>query len=208
MHFTSLITSATLCLAGLQGAFAAPFEERSFIYNVLATFDDLTNPTPLTSTTEINQYKKLDYSGFVLGTLGAAGITAAGIVPQSSPNVALFAANTMVLYGTPTLSTSGTSSKAFDLNSFYFGCVVASEETAASLPAACTINIKGYNLSGKQVQSQSFSFQPNGLVQSQMVKAKVNNWKALSRVEFAIQGTVASTTLAALFDNFNYVVAG
>lgn len=159
----------------------------------------------MTSLTEINVYDDLDYDGFVLITLGVGGIVAAGITAKSGSNVAAFAANTALLYGNPTLKTTGTSTKSFDLDYFYFGCVLATEETALSTPTACTVDIAGYDSKGKKAKSQSFHFKPTGAVKSNMVQAKVTGWTQLSKVTFS---NAANLTEATLLDNFSYTVRG
>lgn len=93
----------------------------------------------------------------------------------------------------------------FDFKSFYFGCVVSTQETLASLPLSCSIDIKGYR-NGKQVASQNARFQkPLLQLTADMTKVELNNdFCNVDRVTFDTNGLIESVLLAALMDNFEY----
>lgn len=83
------------------------------------------------------------------------GTGAAGVKPQSAPNVVSFDAIAAATEGEPSIFSDFDDSNAesFTLKSFYFGCIITNAETLASVPVDCTINITGYR-NGEQVASQ------------------------------------------------------
>lgn len=66
------------------------------------------------------------------------------MIPHTAENVAAFSANTALLDGTPMISANYEESTIdhFNAHSWYYGCVVATEETAASSPVSCNITVR------------------------------------------------------------------
>lgn len=93
----------------------------------------------------------------------------------------------------------------FDFRSFYFGCVVSTQETLASLPLSCSVQIKGWR-NGKQVASQTADFRkPLLQLTANMAKVELNgDFCNVDRVTFDTQGLIPQVLLAVLMDNFEY----
>lgn len=132
-----------------------------------ANFDDLLqipgsvlNPIPV-------PYKGLFFQGATYATVISTGLLPA-IPPHSGKNYAAVGVASETLGGTAMLTTNYPSSNttSFQLQSFYFGCVLQALNGATAAPAACNINISGYKGSdntvsaSQQVCSQSYSYNP------------------------------------------------
>jgi hypothetical protein len=94
----------------------------------------------------------------------------------------------------------------FNFKSFYFGCVVSTQETLASLPLFCSIKITGYR-NGKQVASQKADFRkPLLQLTANMAKVELNDgFCDVDRVTFdTTGGLIPQVLLAVLMDNFEY----
>ncbi|KAI5362756.1 hypothetical protein Slin14017_G064370 [Septoria linicola] len=185
----------------------------------LANFDDLTGipgsivndiPTP---------YKGLDYVGIGFTTVISTGT---GLQPGISPHSGLnYAAINLLTQqqGTPTLTTyyPGSNIDSFDLESFYFGCVVQLATGAAAVPTACNVQITGYKGSdnsvsnAKQVCSQQFQYNPTTAIATveQAFSGPVS--KNCKNLDFAIVtfslegGSAALQSLGALvLDDIKY----
>ena len=91
----------------------------------------------------------------------------------------------------------------FTLGSFFYGCVLGSEESVASTPMSCTIILTDFSSSGRQVARQKFAFLANGLEQ-QMIEVHPVGFTQVQYVTFVIQDLNA--TLAALIDSVSYTV--
>lgn len=72
----------------------------------------------------------------------------------------------------------------FDLISFFFGCALGTEETAASAAQACNVTITGTKPDGTKVPSQIFAFNPPG-TSAQMVEAQPWGYTGLQSVVFS-----------------------
>ena len=67
-----------------------------------------------------------------------------GVAAQSKPNVAVqYILGGNSLGNTATLKPASSKTKYFSLQSFYFGCVPSSQETAAGAAIACTLTLTG-----------------------------------------------------------------
>lgn len=93
----------------------------------------------------------------------------------------------------------------FNFKSFYYGCVVSTQETLASVPLSCSVKINGYR-NGKQVASQQADFQkPLLQLTADMTKVELNNdFCDVDRVTFDTDGLLSEVLLAVLMDNFEY----
>ena len=100
-----------------------------------ATFDDLIPIVGAVAVQEIGPYDGLDYIGIDLVSPGVNGVVAAGVVPNTSPNVGVYGEATQnILEDGPFITTdyTGTVSLAFDFHEFYFGCEEGTLETVRS----------------------------------------------------------------------------
>lgn len=123
---------------------------------------------------------------------------------QSSPNVALLYVASGGLTETGTLETTG-NTLYFALQSFYFGCVLSTEESLASAPTTCSITVTG-SRSGKTVAGpESFTFTPDNALLADMEKVSFNGaWAAVDQVTITNTGALA-TAQGVLFDNVKYI---
>lgn len=91
---------------------------------------------------------------------------------------------------------------------FYYGCVAASGNGAASVPVSCTVTATGYNSKGQKVTSQQFNYKPNGAVVAQMTEGFFNQgWTGLQvrTLEYTVSNNL---TTAVLIDNMVATVYG
>lgn len=97
--------------------------------------------------------------------------------------------------GTPMITTNfpGSTTKNFDLDSFYVGCIVGLENDAEDLNVGCTVSIAGYTgddntVSGSQlVCTDSVTYNPTSMLGVQQMAFHAVNpaCKNLSFVQFA-----------------------
>lgn len=159
------------------------------------------------SVVPIGVYQGLNYQAFFVGTQRVPGTgIVIGVVPASSPNTAAYGIYGDILAGSvPTISTSGTSTKSFQLSQFRFDCVVNTAESAANVATPCTVTAVGYNSAGKQVYTQSFDFNP-GTLKLNVPMATANlakTWTGLSKVTFSTSNGAGVAT-GTLIDNVVY----
>ena len=130
-----------------------------------------------------------------------------GLIPNSPPNCAAFAPGdtATTLQGTPEMSAvyDDSTISNFTLGSFFYGCVLGSEESLAADPMSCTITLTGFNSRGKQIAQQNFPFVVDGLEQ-QMIEAHPVGFTQVQYITFIIQAP--NSTLAALIDSVSYTV--
>lgn len=105
----------------------------------------------------------------------------------------------------PRLSTTGMTTKFFDLQKFNFGCAVNTAETAAGVATPCTITAVGYDTTGKQVYTQSFNFNPGTLtLRTQMASASLaKTWTGLNSVTLSTSNSAGVLT-GTLINNVQY----
>jgi hypothetical protein len=117
-------------------------------------------------------YKNLYYQGISFATTVLAGVTPE-IVPHSGTKFAAIGLPDM-LRGTSMLTTNYPSSniESFQLESFYYGCVIQVLNGDTAVPTVCTINVTGYKGSdntvadSQQVCSQTYSYNPTTMLRS------------------------------------------
>lgn len=149
----------------------------------------------------IGTYDGLEWANFNVIDIGS-GIT--GIKAQSSPNVATQYVLSSGLSPTASLQTTG-NTQYFALNSFYFGCVLSSQETLAGLPTSCSLTVTGKR-SGKTVATQDISFTPQNLVTSNMQKQTFSGkWLAVDEVVFE-QTELLSAAISVLYDDVDFTL--
>jgi hypothetical protein len=121
--------------------------------------------------------------------------------------------------GTPMLTTNYKDSiiKRFDLESFYFGCSLNTENGIVGAPTACNINISGYQGSdnsvsnAKQVCSQQFQYNPTTTTGQQQQAFSGRVASCFKDMQFAIVTytlpggmAAANTLLGLLLDDIKY----
>ena len=75
-----------------------------------------------------------------------------GVVPNSPPNCASIGpGSTATLQGTAEMSADYDDSTIsnFTLGSFFYGCILGTEESETSTPTSCTLTLIGFSSSGK-----------------------------------------------------------
>ena len=156
----------------------------------------------------INKYLDIFWKGMSLvETTDSTVQDQPGVVPNSPPNCAAFTFDdtATILQGTPEMTAVYDDSTVsnFTLGSFYYGCVLASEETEAGDPMDCTLTLSGFNAGGKLVAKQDFKFVADGLEQ-QMIEASPVGFVQVQFITFVIGAPNA--TLAGLIDSVNYTI--
>ena len=148
----------------------------------------------------VGNYNGLNWSSFLLVTPTPNGLV---IKPQpSNPNLAGYGLYDQILAGGNKL-TPLKSGATFDLQSFYFACVLTTAETAISTPQTCTVTATGYSGS-KVVGTQKFNFKPTGALTTKMQFEKVGLWgEGLTQVKFS---TANNALIATLFDDVQYTL--
>ena len=164
--------------------------------------------TPLVAVGPINEYLDIFWKGMSLvETTSSSTKNLPGLVPNSPENCAAFGPGDVatILQGTPEMTAvyEDSTISNFTLGSFFWGCVLGSEESVASDPMSCTITLTGFSSAGKQIARQSFSFMADGLEQ-QMIEAKPVGFTQVQYITFNIQAP--NTTLATLIDSVVYTL--
>lgn len=145
-----------------------------------------------------------------------------GIPCHTAPTCTAFSLNTQVLTGVlgggqdpisigPAYITAAyqySPISYFDPYAFYYGCVVADGNGAASLPTSCNITATGQSASGKTVYSQVFQYTASGAVLQPMSLGFFNQgWFGL-RIQTLYMTVSNNATTGAIFDNFVATVYG
>ncbi|CAA9960411.1 hypothetical protein PTMSG1_03813 [Pyrenophora teres f. maculata] len=194
-------------------------------YRQLACFDSLTGPP--VALTQIGQYLDLFFQGiYLVPTLDLP--IQPGVKPNTPSNMAGYnLINLATLNGPPTITTQNAAGNVdfFDLESFYYGCVIPTQETIASLPVSCDITVTGYSDTAGTLKTcqQTFEYRVDGVVSTiiggtpigsqpvtvsqEMVKATLGaKFKGLRKVVFSVNGRslVSPLLTAALLDSVLY----
>jgi len=160
-------------------------------------FDDIPVTVPVASLQPIGTYKGLTWNNFNVIDVSLAPV---GVAPQTEPNVAVQYILTTGLDQVATLKPASSKVAYFSLQSFYFGCVASSQETAAGVPIACSLTLTGKKY-GKAVVTQDISFTPGGLLTSSMKKVNfAGAWANVDEVDFQQKGLLSAAT-SVLYDN-------
>ncbi|KAL5113988.1 hypothetical protein ACEQ8H_008135 [Pleosporales sp. CAS-2024a] len=198
--------SAGISSAGPSASPSAPAIPATGLRQV-ARFDNA-DGIPLVALSPINYYLDLFWQGFRLAETASLQNVAL-VKPNSPPNVASFGALNLLQGGQASIQAAYADStvSAFDLDSFYFGCVLPVPPLAIlALPSSCTITVRAYSDDAATKQAGStqvlkFAIQP-GQTSSEMSKATVN-FKGVKTVKFSVDGLVAG-----LIDTVSYTVYG
>jgi hypothetical protein len=111
-----------------------------------------------------------------------------------------------LLGGTNGLLTSnfdGSNVQSFDLESLYFGCSVATQESTVNLPASCTVEFTAKNKKGRELAVQSVDFDGSNEMQFVQFGSKFEH---VYEVEFAVQGLLSSQLVVGATDSLKYTV--
>ncbi|KAM0696564.1 hypothetical protein Q7P36_003812 [Cladosporium allicinum] len=198
---------AALALLG-AAAQAGPVPAlRDFGTEVLATFDDRTAIPAVSLINPVGNYKGLNWKALDILQAGVNGFGA--IIPQSGTIVAANGVPDTIRDGG--ISITAQSVKSFDLHYAYFGCVVDTVETAASVPQACTIAFSAYKKGQSEVyKTVNVQFNPSNPLISKMTKATFDSsFAGLDRVDVAVVGGLTPSALTGLLiDNVQYRTYG
>lgn len=167
-------------------------------------FDDITVVDAPLSLQPIGTYQDLVWDRFNVINIGNA---LTGVAAQSKPNVAVqYIISGSSVSNTATLKPASSKTAYFSLQSFYFGCVPSSQETAAGAAIPCTLTLTGKR-KGKVVVTQDISFTPaglTGLLVSPMKKQEfAGAWTNVDEVDFQQTGLLGAAT-SVLYDNVKY----
>jgi hypothetical protein len=165
---------------------------------------------PAVAASPIGIYDDIYWQGFNLAATGGLQDVVV-VVPNTPNNVAAFAKdNTATIFqGQPAMTVNYADSTIdhFDLYSFYYACVLATEASVAAKPQSCTLTIKGYrdDAAKELVAQQSFDFNVGVLqTNAQMSRADVSiAFRGLRRVNFFVSDELF---LAGLVDTVGYIV--
>ncbi|KAK4549154.1 hypothetical protein LTR36_007612 [Oleoguttula mirabilis] len=190
----NVLAAAALALPAFAHAASTGFQQQQ------ATFDDITVTVPVASLQAIDTYQYLLWTGFDVIDVSLAPT---GVAPQSEPNVAVQYLLTTGTSNTASL-TPATGVSYFALQSFYFGCVASSQETAAGLPIACSLTLTGKR-GGETIATQEVSFDPSELaLTSNMTKVVfAGSFQAVDEVTFE-QTAVLATAISVMYDEVSY----
>jgi hypothetical protein len=180
---------------------------RDFGTEVLATFDDRTAIPAVSLINPVGNYKGLNWKALDILQAGLNGQGA--VIAQSGANVAANGVPDTIRDGG--ISITAQSVKSFDLHYAYFGCVVDTVETAASVPQACTIAFSAYKKGQSEVyKTVNVQFNPSNPLISKMTKATFDSsFAGLDRVDVAVVGGLTPSALTGLLiDNVQYRTYG
>ncbi|CZT19415.1 uncharacterized protein RCC_05266 [Ramularia collo-cygni] len=168
--------------------------------SITANFDDVSlELLNLVSVTQLGLYKGIDYSSLSLVGLGDPPLL--GLSAHSGSQGAGFGPVNLLTQGKPFLYANGVD--YVDLQSFYFGCVLADSTSIVSVPTSCSITVAGFR-NGAQVATQDFSFAPDSLLASEMHLATLSAaFTNLDYVSVINQGILSVLELVA-FDDVSY----
>lgn len=135
---------------------------------------------PGVAASPIGIYDDIYWQGFSLAITGSVQNVFI-VEPNTGSNLAAFARNDLatISQGQPAMTVNYADSTIdhFDLSSFYYACVYATEASIAAKPQSCTLTIRGYkdDAAKQLVAEQSFDFNV-GVFQTnaQMSKADVS----------------------------------
>lgn len=180
---------------------------RDFGTEVLATFDDRTAIPAVSLINPVGNYKGLNWKALDILQAGLNGQGA--VIAQSGANVAANGVPDTIRDGG--ISITAQSVKSFDLHYAYFGCVVDTVETAASVPQACTIAFSAYKKGQSEVyKTVNVQFNPSNPLISKMTKTTFDSsFAGLDRVDVAVVGGLTPSALTGLLiDNVQYRTYG
>ncbi|KAL8828567.1 MAG: hypothetical protein Q9170_006546 [Blastenia crenularia] len=194
----------TLCLCGLASNVVAVVKRTTVKSSIVEAKYDDANLAVLPEVAPVGVYQGLAYSAWSFLNLASP---TSGSAPHSPPNaIATTLVAGQALGGTPTLTVAytGTISIAFDLLSFFFGCLTPTGQGAVQVAEQCTILVAGFDASNKEVATATYTFTPpaTNLVKPPMIQAVLpSSFKGLHNATL-IQSSPATQVL--VVDNTRY----
>lgn len=141
---------------------------------------------------------------------GLEGTIPTGVIPFTKTN-AVAAPIVPFLGQQSVIQTTypGSVAASFDLNEFYFGCVLGTVQNLISAPINCKVAIGGYNKAGKRVGFAQFSFiPPDSTLLTVMQKAPLDGtFKNLDKVVLVTTYDSVRQLGVTLFDNIAYSIS-
>lgn len=175
---------------------------------LIPTQFDNDNGIPVVAAAPINIYQDILWNGMSLvqtpGTTGTPGVQS-----NSPPNYAAYSALDLatVEQGQPSMRVNYADSTIdhFDLKSFYYGCVVASQVSLLGIPTACTITVTAYSDAdgANQVATQSFNYKAGALTTQMQLATLGKGFTGVKKIDFDVSNDLLT---AALIDTVSYVV--
>jgi hypothetical protein len=203
-----VFTAGAALLAVVSASPTTPARASLFKLPQSVDFEDVSG-IPVVAAASVGITHGIYWQGFGLAITGLQDLIT--VEADSGKNVAVFDMDGVAtLTGGPpamTANYANSSTNNFNLSSFYYGCVLASEARVVSVPQSCTITIRGYSddEATQKVAEQSFDFKVALLqTNAQMSKAEVSSdFKGLKRVNFFVSNELV---LAGLIDTVDYTV--
>ena len=134
---------------------------------------------PVPALNPVGVEEGLNFKAFLLSNKSSP---VGGLAPHSPPNVAVTAFTAgQALQGTPTVTVEGTKSVAFDISSFWFGCVTPTQQGVLGAAVQCSILVAGFNAANKEVTVATFPFTPTveNELDPPMIQAVLENFVGL-----------------------------
>ena len=149
-------------------------------------------------------YKGLNFSEFDVLKAGTAGV-APGVVPESPQNYAAYGLFGE-LAGPSVIGTTGTKTNYFNLNYFYYGCLVGDGVEQAQVASPCSFNVTPKYVGGTKGSPVTLSFTPTSKLNANMTKATFGSaFRLLTEIDIAfLQTGVTSVDNVLLVDNVTY----
>lgn len=151
-------------------------------------------------------YKGLNFSSFGVLPAGIVGVLR-GVVPNTPDNYIGNGPTERFLDQLATVSIAGTKTLEFDLDQFYYGCLVADRVQQAQLSTACDFIVTGYTKNGTTVGPKPFTFTPDNETNATMVLAAFDKtyWAGLTKVVLELTSSPVTIDLTVLVaDTFKY----
>ncbi|OAP58413.1 hypothetical protein AYL99_07503 [Fonsecaea erecta] len=204
------------CLARALTVFAAPTPNEtpsgvSSCSGYTDTFDE-DGYVLVPQLNPVGTYHGVTYTGFVGASKGLVTGNVGGVVPVSSPNVAVGSiTDVLVYFGQLTLQPFGTITAApsgsFDLVDAWMGCF--QQQVSANLPGlalGCTVTVTATDQDGNQIPETTLSYDPPDPLNAAMVLVTFpSTFRNLHSVTFGIAtSTLLTATTNLALDNVTH----
>lgn len=194
----------------------------------MSQFEDIPVKDPVASLQFINIYKDLFFQAFTLVNAGTNGVISGlplvggstggvtgtvpnivtGVKPHSPYRAGGFSDVTQDAQGTASLTTiyEGSSpTKQFSLISFWWGVVVATQESVASVPQNAQLTVTGYDANDNSV-SQTFDYDLSSAIQQMRFAQLKAGFTNLKYAKFALETLASGDAAATLLDDIKTTV--
>ena len=146
-------------------------------------------------------YDLLEYNGIDYQSNGLNGTDPFGNIAPSQPSFALYGGLSTSAQ-TPTTIT--TTTKCFQLQSFFAACSIEPYSDAFAIRTPCDITLSGYDVNGEFLGNETFAFEPKGLHKAVFPQFKVEHLGKAKYIEFSTVAT-AGPLVTTVMDNLVYV---